>query len=101
MGEIDRWFLGERRGVSPTWPTHVGVTPRRSPENTCNRERTVSFRWSAPLFLLLASLVIVHGQTSTPAKQTDTGDLELVERLLVARRDYQKTLILLRAHYLK
>ena len=61
----------------------------------------MSVRWSAPLFLLLASLVIVHGQTSTPAKQTDASDLELVERLLVARRDYQNTLILLRAHYLK
>jgi tetratricopeptide (TPR) repeat protein len=61
----------------------------------------VSFRWSAPLILLLTGLVIVRGQNPPAAKQTDTGDIELVERLLVARRDYQKTLILLRAHYIK
>lgn len=61
----------------------------------------MSFRWSAPVILLLACLVIVQGQTPPPGKQTDTGDIEMVERLLVARRDYQKTLILLRAHYLK
>jgi len=60
----------------------------------------VSFRWSAPVIVLLACLVLVQGQTP-PSKQTDTGDIELVERLLVARRDYQKTLVLLRAHYLK
>jgi len=60
----------------------------------------VSFRWFAPVIVLLACLVLVQGQTQ-PSKQTDTGDIELVERLLVARRDYQKTLILLRAHYLK
>ena len=60
----------------------------------------MSFRWFAPVIVLLACLVLVQGQTQ-PSKQTDTGDIELVERLLVARRDYQKTLILLRAHYLK
>lgn len=61
----------------------------------------MSCRWSAPLIVVLACLVLVQGQTPPPGKQTDTGDIEMVERLLVARRDYQKTLILLRAHYLK
>jgi hypothetical protein len=45
-------------------------------------------------------LVAVHGQgPEKPA--TDTADLELVQRLLAARRDYQKTLELLRNHYIK
>ena len=30
----------------------------------------------------------------------DNSDIELVEKLLIARRDYQRTLELLRAHYI-
>jgi TolA-binding protein len=36
-----------------------------------------------------------------PSKSKDSGDIELVEKLLVARRDYQRALELLRAHYLQ
>ncbi len=45
------------------------------------------------------------GASQVPAQQPKTGtskdnsDIELVEKLLVARRDYQRTLELLRAHY--
>jgi len=40
-------------------------------------------------------------QTKTGAAKENNSDIELVEKLLVARRDYQRTLVLLRAHYLQ
>jgi len=38
--------------------------------------------------------------TKGPAQASATGDIELVERLLAARRDYQVSLEQLRAHYI-
>src|SRR5207245_781052 len=38
--------------------------------------------------------------TKGPAQASATGDIELVERLLAARRDYQVALEQLRAHYI-
>lgn len=60
----------------------------------------------AVLVLILAAGVwgVVRAQNGGPAKAgpaANTGDYELVERLLVARRNYQATLEQLRAHYIK
>src|SRR2546423_213728 len=59
------------------------------------------YRLVMPLAVLLA---VVY--TSLPAAQTksggaskENGDIALVEKLLIARRDYQRALELLRAHY--
>jgi tetratricopeptide (TPR) repeat protein len=64
----------------------------------------MTFRRVFPL--LPISLAAVFMFTSMPAaqqpsKSKDSGDIELVEKLLVARRDYQRALELLRAHYLQ
>jgi len=61
----------------------------------------VYVRWSLAVLVSLGLLWAVKAQTPSSGKAADTSDVELVERLLVARRDYQKTLELLRAHYLK
>jgi tetratricopeptide (TPR) repeat protein len=64
----------------------------------------VSHRWAIPLAVLLVVLLVnpfrAQSSKSNP-HDSNTSDLELVERLLVARREYQKTLELLRAHYFK
>jgi TolA-binding protein len=64
----------------------------------------MTFRRIVPLLPLIVAAVLFC--TSAPlAQQTtkakDNGDIELVEKLLVARRDYQRTLELLRSHYLQ
>lgn len=60
------------------------------------------WRISSALILLAAALVFAHAQgPSKPPAGGDPSDVELVERLIIARRDYQKTLETLRAHYLK
>lgn len=64
----------------------------------------MSWRWGSALVLLAACLVFARAQGpsgKTKAPSSDGSDLELVERLLIARRDYQKTLEMLRNHYLK
>jgi hypothetical protein len=53
----------------------------------------------AGIFLLTQAAAQQPSKTSSTSK--DNGDIELVEKLLVARRDYQRTLELLRAHYLQ
>ena len=64
-------------------------------------------RWTVPLYLLAAGVftgVWAQGPSNNNNKgqiPTGTGDLEFVERVLVARRDYQKALEHLRAHYKK
>jgi TolA-binding protein len=50
--------------------------------------------------LLLTSVPQAQSQKTGTATPKDNTDIELVEKLLVARRDYQRTLELLRAHYL-
>jgi hypothetical protein len=70
----------------------------------------VAQRWFAPIILLLAAAVVVAppraqspgGNNSSPANPpaTRTNDIEYVERVLIARRDYQKALENLRLHYL-
>ncbi len=62
----------------------------------------------APLIVILAltAWVAVSAQGPAPTDKSPekTGlanDLELVEKLIAARRDYQKSLEVLRAHYLK
>jgi hypothetical protein len=61
------------------------------------------------LLMPLAALVVLvvtsmpsaqPPKTGTAGVPRDNSDIELVEKLLVARRDYQRTLELLRAHYL-
>lgn len=53
---------------------------------------------------VLALLIVTSMPSAQPPKTGSAGkdntDIELVERLLVARRDYQRTLELLRAHYI-
>jgi hypothetical protein len=56
--------------------------------------------------LLAATFVVLVCCSSMPSAQTkssgvakDNSDIEYVEKLLIARRDYQRTLELLRAHY--
>jgi tetratricopeptide (TPR) repeat protein len=63
----------------------------------------VSARWFAPVLLVAAFWLGASAQNpSGDAKPpTDTSDIEIVERLLVARKEYQKTLEQLRAHYIK
>jgi hypothetical protein len=54
--------------------------------------------------LTVAAVAWPQGQAPSrgadPKKETAVADLELVERLMVARRDYQKMLEQLRTHYL-
>lgn len=69
-------------------------------------------RWFVPILLLLASLSLATAQFPVPggganpppmgspgAATGKPSDLELVERLIMARREYQKTLEQLRIHY--
>lgn len=64
------------------------------------------FRWTMLLVVLLGVMAVSqpYAQGPSPAaakgKELQPSDWELVERLLVARRDYQKILEQLRAHYL-
>jgi len=64
----------------------------------------VRTRWLAP-FVLGAAVLIAgappRAQTPPPGSGPRPSDIELVEKLLVARRDYQKTLENLRTHYLQ
>jgi tetratricopeptide (TPR) repeat protein len=46
-------------------------------------------------------ILLAAGAQAPSGKPADTADVEFVERLIVARRDYQKSLEVLRAHYLK
>ena len=54
--------------------------------------------------LALTTISLSHGQGppsgADPKKDISASELELVERLLMARREYQKTLEQLRAHYI-
>lgn len=63
------------------------------------------YRRLAPLVLVcgLTVLLTVESQTPAPPKTPEKGinDLEQVEKVLLARRDYQKALENLRTHYLK
>jgi TolA-binding protein len=51
--------------------------------------------------VLFASHPLAQQPPAKPSTTKDNGDIELVEKLLVARRDYQRTLELLRAYYLQ
>lgn len=67
----------------------------------------MAYRWSGALAVLLAVALVAsapRAQNTPPAKGPPTAlgsDHELVERVIVLRRDYQRTLEQLRAHYLK
>src|SRR5438093_6637407 len=55
-----------------------------------------------PLAVLVAlAATSLPAQTLKSGGSKDNSDIELVEKLLVARRDYQRTLELLRAHYIQ
>jgi len=69
----------------------------------------VAQRWLAPLLVLLAMAVVAtppRAQTPSTSPNSSANplrpnDIELVEKLLVVRRDYQKTLETLRLHYIQ
>ncbi len=68
----------------------------------------MSRRWMAAVLMLglgivAAVVAAAWAQTSSGGVKTSVGnsDLELVERVLVTRREYQSSLEQLRAHYLK
>jgi tetratricopeptide (TPR) repeat protein len=74
------------------------------------RRRTVPYRWLAPLAVLLAiHLLAVSPRAQTPSASKGPAatakvagsDVEMVERLIVLRRDYQKTLEQLRQVYIR
>ncbi len=57
--------------------------------------------WTVPLLGLAAALGMAALAQTPNAKTAQGGDIEIIERLKVARRDYQRTLEQLRTHYLK
>jgi TolA-binding protein len=64
----------------------------------------VAHRWLAPLLVLFGIVVLAtvpHAQTqpANPPAAGKAGDLELVQKLLNARKEYQKTLEQLYVHY--
>jgi hypothetical protein len=65
----------------------------------------VPYRRFAPWVLLLAAIVAGAPLAQTPGPTTTGkmtgGDLELVQRTMAARKEYQKSLEALRTHYLK
>lgn len=69
----------------------------------------MAVRWLASLLVLLAAALVVappraqspSGAPNSAVNPLRPNDLELVEKLLVARRDYQKILEDLRVHYIK
>src|SRR5437762_5453827 len=52
-------------------------------------------------FVAFAVTVLPAQNPKSGGSSKDNSDIELVEKLLVARRDYQRTLELLRAHYIQ
>lgn len=50
---------------------------------------------------LSAGMFLAQAQERADDKKADNSDLEFVERLLAARKDYQRSLEQLRAHYVK
>lgn len=56
---------------------------------------------TAVVLLALTLAALTRAQPPTPPAKSNTGDIELVEKLQVARRDYQKVLEQIRVHYLK
>jgi tetratricopeptide (TPR) repeat protein len=56
--------------------------------------------FAAGILTLLGLVFVLRAQTPDGQASPYKSDLELVEKLLVARRDYQTTLEQLRAHYL-
>jgi hypothetical protein len=66
--------------------------------------RIVAQRWLVPLLVAFAIALLAtvpHAQTppANPGGADKSGDLELVQKLLAVRRDYQKTLEQLYVHY--
>jgi hypothetical protein len=64
----------------------------------------VAQRWLAPVLVVFAIALLAavpHAQTppANPGAADKSGDLELVQKLLTVRRDYQKTLEQLYVHY--
>jgi TolA-binding protein len=62
-----------------------------------------SGRWLGALVLVFAVWTLADAEPPAPAKGKRTagkGDVEIVERLLAARKEYQATMETLRAHYI-
>ena len=64
----------------------------------------MAHRWLAPLLVLfaIAALATVphgHTQPAAPGAAGKSSDLEFVQKVLTARREYQKTLEQLYVHY--
>ena len=66
----------------------------------------MAHRWLASLLVLFAIVLVASVPRAQPpaangGKLGKGGDLELVEKLITMRKDYQKTLEQLRAHYVQ
>ena len=63
----------------------------------------MAHRWLAPLLVGFAIIALAAGMCASaqtpPTGSVKGGDLELVQKIIGIRRDYQKTLELLRVHY--
>ncbi len=62
----------------------------------------MAHRWSASLLVLFAIVALAtvpRAQTPNPATGAKGADLDLVQKLLNSRREYQKTLEQMRVHY--
>ncbi len=78
---------------------HLLSSPRKKLRETSPRHRTAKPWKQFFLAVLFSSSLLLGAQAQD--EQNTKSDLDLVQQLLVARKDYQRSLVLLRSHYLQ